>query len=64
MKTVFVIYGENEETRPNVLGIASSKEKADKLIEELDEIFDEIFEYFVHEIAVDILNPNGFALYE
>lgn len=64
MKTVFVIYGENDETRPNVFGIASSEEKADKLVEELNEIFDGMYEYFVHEIAVDIPNPNGLILYE
>lgn len=64
MNNVFIIYGQNEETRPNVVGVASSKENADKLIEKLDEHFDGFFEYSVYEIPVDIINPNGFMLFE
>ena len=60
MKTVFLIYGENEETRPNVVGVASSKENADKLIKELDEHFDGFFEYFVYEIPMNV----GFVLFD
>ena len=64
MKSVFIIYGENDETRPNIFGVASSKENADKLIVELEKHFDGSFEYWTHEIVVDVLNPDGLILFE
>jgi hypothetical protein len=64
MKTVFLVYGENEETRPNVVGVSTSKENADKLIKELDEHFDGFFEYFLYEIPVNMIDPNGFMLFD
>jgi hypothetical protein len=64
MKNVFLIYGHNDETRPNVVGVSSSDENASKLIEKLDKQFDGLFEYFVHEIPVDVIDQRGFSLFE
>lgn len=58
MNTVYTIWSKSEDMESILLGIATTKEKAYKMIEKLYEVFEDAFEYVIYDIEMDKLGIN------
>ena len=63
MDNVWTIWGENDETRTNLFAIATSEEQANVLIKELEEYWDETFEFTIKKVKTNCI-ANNLELYE
>lgn len=55
MKNIYLVWMMNDDTEPILTGVATTEEKAKKMIEKSKEIFEDAFEYNVQSWEEDVI---------
>lgn len=58
MNKVYTVWSKSDDTESLLLGIATTKEKANEMTEKLYEVFENSFEYVICSMELDKLNIN------